>query len=109
MSDLLTVDDAIKAVLTGPSGPHIGAFFDLDGTLVEGYTANTFFTDSIRRRDIAPGDVARSLLSAVDGALGGDRPARCGRHGRQGRGHRAGVGRAAVRAEDRRVGPSAGP
>jgi putative phosphoserine phosphatase/1-acylglycerol-3-phosphate O-acyltransferase len=80
MSDLLTVDDAIKAVLTGPSGPHIGAFFDLDGTLVEGYTANTFFTDSIRRRDIAPGDVARSLLSAVDGALGGD-PTAIGRHG----------------------------
>jgi len=76
----LTADEAIKAVLAGPAGPHIGAFFDLDGTLVEGYTANTFFTESIRQRDIAPGDVARSLFSAVDGKLGGD-PTALGRHG----------------------------
>jgi len=80
MTGTLTADEAIRGVLAGPSGPHIGAFFDLDGTLVEGYTANTFFTDSIRRRDIAPGDVARSLLSAVDGALGGD-PTALGKHG----------------------------
>jgi putative phosphoserine phosphatase/1-acylglycerol-3-phosphate O-acyltransferase len=80
VSATLTADEAIKTVLAGPSGPHIGAFFDLDGTLVEGYTANTFFTDSIKRRDIAPGDVARSLLSAVDGALGGD-PTTLGKHG----------------------------
>ena len=77
---LLSADDAITEVLAGPQGPQVGAFFDLDGTLVEGYTANTFFTDSIKRRDIAPGDVARSLLSAVDGALGGD-PTAIGRHG----------------------------
>ena len=80
MSSELTVAEAIRGVLAGPSGPHIGAFFDLDGTLVEGYTANTFFTDSNKRRDIAPGDVARSLLSAVDGALGGD-PTTLGKHG----------------------------
>lgn len=76
----LTGDEQIAAVLAGPSGPHIGAFFDLDGTLVEGYTANTFFAESIRTRDIAPGDVARSLFSAVDGKLGGD-PTAIGRHG----------------------------
>lgn len=76
----LTADEQIKAVLAGPSGPHIGAFFDLDGTMVEGYTANTFFTESIRSRDIAPGDVARSLFSVVDGRLGGD-PTAIGRHG----------------------------
>jgi putative phosphoserine phosphatase/1-acylglycerol-3-phosphate O-acyltransferase len=76
----LDAQDAVREILAGPSGPHIGAFFDLDGTLVEGYTANTFFTESIRSRDIAPGDVARSLFSAVDGKLGGD-PTAIGRHG----------------------------
>lgn len=76
----LTAAQQIEAVLAGPSGPHIGAFFDLDGTLVEGYTANTFFAESIRTRDIAPGDVARSLFSVVDGKLGGD-PTAIGRHG----------------------------
>ncbi len=79
MNETRIVDDVIEAVLAGPAGPHIGAFFDLDGTLVEGYTANTFFTDSIRRREIAPGDVARSLLSAIDGKFGGD-PTAIGRH-----------------------------
>ena len=32
---------AIDAIEAGPQGPSVGAFFDLDGTLVAGYTAAT--------------------------------------------------------------------
>ena len=37
---------------TGPAGPAVGAFFDLDGTLVAGYTAAAQTRDRLRRRDL---------------------------------------------------------
>jgi putative phosphoserine phosphatase / 1-acylglycerol-3-phosphate O-acyltransferase len=70
---MTTVDEVIAAVDAGPSGPQIGAFFDLDGTLVQGYTAGTFYSEWIRRGELAPGDLAKMLVSAIDGSvLGGD-------------------------------------
>jgi putative phosphoserine phosphatase / 1-acylglycerol-3-phosphate O-acyltransferase len=36
----------------GPEGPNVGAFFDLDGTLVAGYTAAAQTRDRLRRRDL---------------------------------------------------------
>ena len=36
----------------GPGGPAVGAFFDLDGTLVAGYTAAAQTRDRLRRRDL---------------------------------------------------------
>lgn len=71
------VDSVIRAVQAGPSGPRIGAFFDLDGTLVEGYTAGAIYADRIKRGDIGAGEFLRTLFTAVDGALGGD-PAKIG-------------------------------
>src|ERR1022692_4594145 len=35
-----------------PEGPDVGAFFDLDGTLVSGYTAAAQTRDRLRRRDL---------------------------------------------------------
>lgn len=57
----------------GPRGEQVGAFFDLDGTLVAGFTANAFFTDQVRRRQVGVFDAAKTLLAVVDGTyLGGD-------------------------------------
>jgi putative phosphoserine phosphatase / 1-acylglycerol-3-phosphate O-acyltransferase len=67
------VQAVVEAVGQGPAGPRIGAFFDLDGTIVQGYTAGTFYADRIRRGQIGPAELARTLVSAIDGAvLGGD-------------------------------------
>ncbi len=46
---------ALHAALTreieeGPAGPRIGAFFDVDGTLLAGFSAAAFFQDSILKR-----------------------------------------------------------
>ena len=58
MSGLSTaVTDAIAAIEAGPQGPSVGAFFDLDGTLVAGYTAATFYGDRLKGRDVSPGGV----------------------------------------------------
>lgn len=54
---------ALRAVRDGPQGPEVGAFFDLDGTLVEGFTALAFLKDQLFRGEITPGhvvDIART-------------------------------------------------
>ena len=70
-------DDLIAEIEAGPRGPHIGAFFDLDGTLVHGFTATYVLKDKIRGGQVGAGDLARLVLTAVDGTLGGD-PTRAG-------------------------------
>jgi putative phosphoserine phosphatase / 1-acylglycerol-3-phosphate O-acyltransferase len=46
----MSAADAIAAIEAGPKGPNIGAFFDFDGTLIDGYSATAYFTDRLRRR-----------------------------------------------------------
>lgn len=70
-------DDLVATIEAGPRGPHIAAFFDLDGTLVHGFTATHIFRDQIRKGQVAVGDLAKMVLTAVDGSLGGD-PTRVG-------------------------------
>ena len=36
-------------IAASPAGPEVGAFFDLDGTLVAGFTATAHAGDRIRR------------------------------------------------------------
>ncbi len=65
-------DDLIEAIQAGPRGPQIAAFFDLDGTLVHGFTATHILRDQIRQGQVGAGDLAKLVLTAVDGTLGGD-------------------------------------
>lgn len=70
-------DDLIAEIEAGPRGPHIGAFFDLDGTLVHGFTATHVLKDKIRGGQVGAGELGRLVLTALDGALGGN-PTRAG-------------------------------
>jgi HAD superfamily hydrolase (TIGR01490 family) len=49
--------DAIAEIGASTPGPEIGAFFDLDGTLVDGFTATAHAGDRIRRRQARVGEV----------------------------------------------------
>jgi HAD superfamily hydrolase (TIGR01490 family) len=49
--------DPIAEIAAGPPGPQVGAFFDLDGTLVDGFTATAHASDRIRRRQARIGEV----------------------------------------------------
>ena len=49
--------DPVTQIDASPSGPRIGAFFDLDGTLVDGFTATVHAGDRIRRRQARIGEV----------------------------------------------------
>jgi putative phosphoserine phosphatase/1-acylglycerol-3-phosphate O-acyltransferase len=55
-----------REILEDPEGPEIAAFFDFDGTLIDGYSAVTFLKDRVRRRDLPAGEVARLLRAGLD-------------------------------------------
>jgi len=54
----------------GPSGPSIGAFFDLDRTLIAGFSASAFVRDWLTSGRAAAVDVATSAAAALSFQLG---------------------------------------
>jgi putative phosphoserine phosphatase/1-acylglycerol-3-phosphate O-acyltransferase len=70
--------ELVTEIERGPSGPAVGALFDLDGTLVSGYTAGAFYRERLRRAQIGPRELARSLAVVADSALLGGDPGRLG-------------------------------
>ncbi|MDG4666755.1 HAD-IB family hydrolase [Mycobacterium sp. 236(2023)] len=61
----LTPVDPVVQVEASPPGPAIGAFFDLDGTLVDGFTATAHAGDRIRRRQARIGEVTGVIEAAM--------------------------------------------
>ena len=56
----------------GPEGPDIGAFFDLDGTLVAGFTVAAVTRDRLRRREVGAGELLVTLGRAEPWELDGE-------------------------------------
>ena len=54
----------------GPSGPSIGAFFDLDRTLIAGFSATAFVREWITSGRAAPADVAAAAVAGTAFQLG---------------------------------------
>jgi putative phosphoserine phosphatase / 1-acylglycerol-3-phosphate O-acyltransferase len=61
----------LAEIAAGPEGPEVGAFFDFDGTLIAGYSAEAFVLDAIRRRKVDPQMMVKSLLAGLDMQLRG--------------------------------------
>ena len=59
--------DLIAAVEAGPKGPRVGAFFDFDGTLVDGYSLSAFARHHLRSLQVTPVDLGRILLTGIRG------------------------------------------
>lgn len=64
-SPVALLPDALAAIAAGPSGPEVGAFFDLDGTLVAGFTATAHASDRIKRRQASIGEILGVLEASV--------------------------------------------
>lgn len=58
------IDVALQRILEGPKGPKIGAFFDYDGTLIDGYSAAAYFIDRIKRREMSGKELIDTLKLA---------------------------------------------
>ena len=58
-------EDLIREVRRGPSGPEVAALFDLDRTLIEGYSAITFFLHRLQAREMAVHEIASTIAAAA--------------------------------------------
>ncbi|MBO0676081.1 HAD-IB family hydrolase [Mycolicibacterium sp. S2-37] len=65
MPRLLTLPESVAEIGGGPGGPRVGAFFDLDGTLVDGFTATAHAGDRIRRRQAGIGEVLGVMEASI--------------------------------------------
>jgi putative phosphoserine phosphatase/1-acylglycerol-3-phosphate O-acyltransferase len=65
LHDRLTED-----VRKGPSGPKVAALFDLDQTLLAGFSATAFYRERFLSGRMAPREIAASLFGTLSFAMG---------------------------------------
>ena len=56
----------LDAIAKAPQGPQVGAFFDFDGTIIDGYSAGVVYKDRLRRFDVGPEELARTFVAIAD-------------------------------------------
>src|ERR1035438_396684 len=66
----LRLPGSVAEVDASPEGPQIGAFFDLDGTLVAGFTVAALTKDRLRRREVGAAEFLHMMQLAVAYRLG---------------------------------------
>src|ERR1700749_864152 len=66
----LRLPGSVAEILASPPGPKIGAFFDLDGTLVAGFTAVILTQERLRRRDMGVGELISMVTAGLNHQLG---------------------------------------
>jgi putative phosphoserine phosphatase/1-acylglycerol-3-phosphate O-acyltransferase len=66
----LRLPGSVAEIMASPPGPKIGAFFDLDGTLVAGFTAVILTQERIRRRDMGVGELISMITAGLNHQLG---------------------------------------
>jgi putative phosphoserine phosphatase/1-acylglycerol-3-phosphate O-acyltransferase len=59
-----------EEIYRGPSGPKVGALFDLDQTLLAGFSATAFFRERLLSGRMSPREISESLLAALSFGLG---------------------------------------
>ncbi|MCX2929558.1 HAD-IB family hydrolase [Mycobacterium sp. CVI_P3] len=62
--------DPLVQIAGSPTGPTVGAFFDLDGTLVAGFTATAHASDRVRRGQARIGEVLGVIEASLRYKLG---------------------------------------
>jgi putative phosphoserine phosphatase/1-acylglycerol-3-phosphate O-acyltransferase len=66
----LRLPGSVAEVKASPPGPKIGAFFDLDGTLVAGFTAVILTRERLRNRDMGVGELISMIAAGLNHQLG---------------------------------------
>lgn len=58
------LEQRLRQIRGGPRGARIGAFFDFDGTLIDGYSAAAYFTDRVARGEMGVKEVMDTVKLA---------------------------------------------
>jgi putative phosphoserine phosphatase/1-acylglycerol-3-phosphate O-acyltransferase len=59
----------IDEIKSGPKGPDVAAFFDFDGTLIDGYSASALYAHRFRNFEIGPAEMLHTLRATLGGTL----------------------------------------
>src|SRR4029453_19192048 len=68
--ETMRLPGSVAEVTASKEGPSVGAFFDLDGTLIEGYSASHLAKERFRNREVGLSELVRTLGVAVGAGLG---------------------------------------
>ncbi|BBY04890.1 HAD-IB family hydrolase/lysophospholipid acyltransferase family protein [Mycobacterium noviomagense] len=66
----LRLPGSVAEIMASPPGPKIGAFFDLDGTLVAGFTGVILTQEQFRRREMGVGELITMIQAGLNHQLG---------------------------------------
>jgi putative phosphoserine phosphatase / 1-acylglycerol-3-phosphate O-acyltransferase len=66
---MTSTEALLEQIRTGPTGPHIAAFFDFDGTLIDGYSAAALYEHRFRNFEIGLGELVRTVRATMGPTL----------------------------------------
>ena len=66
----MRTSELTREIDESPAGPHIAAFFDLDRTLIAGFSALTFVRDGFRSGRLGANDLVELLFAATSFQIG---------------------------------------
>ncbi len=69
-TDMADHDSHLQDVLDAPEGPHIGALFDFDGTIIAGYSATALLWEKIKRREMSAEELVETANVMAQYAMG---------------------------------------
>jgi putative phosphoserine phosphatase/1-acylglycerol-3-phosphate O-acyltransferase len=59
--------DRLRAIRAVPHGPRTVAYFDYDGTVIDGYSAGAFYRKRLREFDVHPVELVRTVAAGMRG------------------------------------------
>src|SRR5918992_3175922 len=69
-SRTMRLPGSVAEIEASTPGPEVGAFFDLDGTLVAGFTGVIMTRDRLRRRQMSVGEFIGMVQAGLNHPLG---------------------------------------
>ncbi|MGY1714096.1 HAD-IB family hydrolase [Geodermatophilus sp. SYSU D01106] len=66
-TNVWTEEQLVADVEAAPPGPRIGAFFDFDGTVIDGYSLAAFARHHLRSLEVTPNSLGELLLNGLRG------------------------------------------
>ena len=66
---MTSTEALLEQIRSGPTGPHIAAFFDFDGTLIDGYSAAALYEHRFRNFEIGVGELVRTVRATMGPTL----------------------------------------